>query len=143
MRTSTPSVNALPQVAVKRCVSLVTRERLLLKHSKTQQRQQKNQSNLSCYTVYSNTPYASQRCTNLGVTGRAPWLVGATVSEAVRFRSSAMAVQLRLLPYWVGSPLIRTGRQATQKVGLIPARPLNLVYDSLGLPPDMSNTCVV
>jgi hypothetical protein len=46
-----------------------------------------------------NTPYASQRCTNLGVTGKAPWLVGTTVSEAVRFRSLAMAVQIRLFPF--------------------------------------------
>ena len=52
-----------------------------------------------------------------------------------------MVSEVKLKPggHWVGSPLIRTGRQATQKVGLIPARPLNLVYDSLGLPPDMSN----
>jgi hypothetical protein len=34
-----------------------------------------------------------------GVTGEAPWLVGATASEAVRFRSLAMVVQIHLSPY--------------------------------------------
>jgi len=36
----------------------------------------------------------------LGLYGRAPWMVGTTVSETVRFRPLAMVVRFHLLPTW-------------------------------------------